>query len=76
MTMFGNVGGGNFDPSNWVDKNVYNEIMNGDNGGSNHHHKNNNNHKHIDKDDKILIWISLGGFIFWLFIGGIVFSAT
>lgn len=76
MAMFGNGGGGNFDPSNWVDHNVYNEIMNGDNGGSYHHHNNNKNRNHIDKDSKILLWISLGGFGFWLFIGGIVFSAT
>ena len=75
MAMFGAGGGGNFDPSNWVDHNVYNEVMNGENG-SYHHNKKNDNHKHIKKHTKILLWISLGGFVFWFFVARLVFAVT
>ena len=51
MAMFGAGGGGNFDPSNWVDYNIYNDVMKGDNGGSYNPHNHNKNKKDNNKNN-------------------------
>ena len=71
MAMFGGGGGGNFDPGNWIDHNIYNVVMNGDGGGSHRHFRHNHNHNNDNNNDdkfKVLKYLFAGGTIFWFVI--------
>ena len=66
MAMFGDGGGGNFDPGNWVDMQVFNDVTKNDNGGGSFHHNKNDDDNHHDIAEIFHFGLKITNIVAWV----------